>query len=85
MAHKLMAYAVKDLQTKTFTNPFFTSNDTTATRGFEQAVNNKDTQYNQYPEDYTLYCVASYNIETGEITPEAIRSIINATKLLKEE
>ena len=70
-------YAVKDLATQAFGNPFVTRAQGEAMRSFTDEAN-ADPQKSaiaQHPDDYELYKLGEYNDDTGEITsikPELI-------------
>lgn len=75
----LNAYAVKDIQSQLFTNPYFLQNDTVALRSFETACKTENHQFNKYPEDFSMYHIGTYNIETGELISTTPKQISNAT------
>lgn len=79
----LKAYAVKDIQSGLFTQPYFLMNDTVAIRSFEGAVKDPTTQFNKYPSDFSMYYIGGYNIETGELTNEEPNQIANATQFIQ--
>lgn len=61
--------AVFDAKAQAFTTPFFHSTPESAQREFQEAVNDPKTDFNRWPEDYTLMHVGDYDHETGVITP----------------
>ncbi len=82
---ELQAYAIKDIQTKLFTNPHFMTNEIIAKRAFENACKNPESNFNQYPSDYSLYHVGSYNIESGKMTSTTPSQIANATEYVTDK
>ena len=64
------AYSIKDAKANVFSAPFFSINDKTAQRSFEQAKNDSNTTINQNPEDYSLYRLAQFDDQSGELHPE---------------
>lgn len=71
-------YAVKDVKIDAFKTPFFSFNDATALRIFEQAVNQQGTELHDYPEDFTLHRLGTYSSVDGEIIPEKPKQIAHA-------
>jgi len=59
-------YAIFDKKVGTFMMPFNASHAQIALRSFEQALNSKDTVFNTYPEDFSLWQLGDFNDETGE-------------------
>ena len=51
--------------------------DAAASRAFGSSVNRPDPQnmHSQYPADFELYCLGSYDSETGVIYPESKSTI----------
>lgn len=64
----LKMFAVYDSKAGVFAQPFFTHNSATATRGFADQVNKADTQFNNHPEDYTLFLLGEYDDQKGSTT-----------------
>ena len=64
------AYSIKDAKANVFSAPFFSINDKTAQRSFEQAQNDPNTTINKNPEDFSLYRLAQFNDQSGELTTE---------------
>lgn len=82
----VQAYAVKDVQTQLFTHPYFLTNDVLAKRSFEKAVQDETTKFNMYPEDYSLYHIGTYDVETGRmIHNDSPKQLCNATSFLSEK
>ncbi len=50
-----------------YLEPFFAPTIEFAIRGFREAVNREEHQFNKFPADYTLFSVGSFQPETGEI------------------
>lgn len=69
---KLYAFAVHDSKAEFFSTPFFTRSLGEGLRGFEDEVNNKESQLNRHAGDFNLYLVGSFETENGrfeEIDP----------------
>lgn len=85
MRTNLNAYAVKDIQSNLFTAPYFLVNNTIAQRSFKAACLDPESKFYTYPQDYSLYHIGTYNIETGLLTPTTPEQIANATEYGSEK
>lgn len=56
-------------------------NDQIAIRGFKSEVNKKGNMWNDFPSDFSLWCVGTYYMATGEIVPE-LRKVCDAASLI---
>lgn len=61
-------YAIRDKLTGYLT-PTFDANDQVAMRNFAHAVQNTDTLLHTHAADYDLYCLGTFDTETGTIMP----------------
>jgi len=68
-------FAVYDSAAARYLDPFVMPTAEMAIRGFRQAVNREDHQFNQFPEDYTLFHIGSFDPEAGVLLPENPRSL----------
>ena len=66
---KLQIFSIFDNGIKAFSTPFFLLHENEALRGWTQVCNDKSTKMNEYPMDYTLFHIGSFDSETGVITP----------------
>ena len=77
-------YAIKDSKTA-FMPCNVDYNDASAIRNFEHAVMAPDSLMRSHPGDYALYCLGSYDTETGvivaRINPE---QIADASAIVRE-
>lgn len=64
-------YTVLDKKAGIYNTPQFLVNDEVAIRLFEFLVNQPESVMARYPEDYSLYRIGSYDLDTGIIIPEA--------------
>lgn len=66
----LRAFAIRDTKANCFPQPpiFFLATGE-AIRAFTQAVNDKTGAIGQYPADYTLFEIGTFNQDDGTITP----------------
>lgn len=64
-----LVYAVYDSKAAVFATPFFVGAEALAVRAFARAANDKESQVGSFPEDFTLFQLATYNDESGVIMP----------------
>lgn len=62
-------YSVLDTKAKAFMQPFFTNNHATAFRGLEQQCKKPDHPFAQFPADFVLAQLGTFDDATGLITP----------------
>lgn len=61
-------FAVYDSKARSYGQPFFCINAGIAVRIFQSTVMDETTQFNKYPEDFSLFHLGSFNDQTGEFT-----------------
>lgn len=66
----MFAYAVFDKKAIAYNTPFFCATDGLALRAFGDLVQDAHTVIAKHPEDFALYRVGSFNVETGVFTME---------------
>jgi len=63
-------YAIHDSKVNAYDKPWTCRSRGEAIRSFADLINSKDNNMvAKHPEDYTLFEVADYNVETGVILP----------------
>lgn len=62
-------YAIYDSAAHVFTAPTIDISDASAVRSFQQAISNSGSVMNFKPDDFSLYQVGTFNVETGELEP----------------
>ena len=62
-------YVVHDKAVGAYLRPFFQRTHAEAIRTFKSAANDPSSPFNQFPNDYTLFYIAEYEEESGNITP----------------
>lgn len=79
----LNAYSIFDNKALTFNPPFFQHNDAVARRMLSELAVDLNTQIGRHPGDFVLYCIGTYNDQTGELSPiSPRRHIVDAIALL---
>lgn len=66
MSRTLKLFAVYDSKVGTYDQPFTMRTTGEAIRSWQTVVNDPKTQFFAHPEDYTLFELAEYNIDTGK-------------------
>lgn len=79
---KLGMYAVLDVKAKAHISPFCLPNDEMALRAFADCTNDADHMFCKHPQDYLLYRVGEFDVESGMVTPE--RRLLREAVMLKE-
>lgn len=68
-------FSVFDSAAKMFMDPFMAPTVEFAIRGFREAVNRKDHQFNKFPGDYTLFIVGEFDPERAQLIPQEPASL----------
>lgn len=59
--------SIHDAKAEAWLTPMFFQAAGQAMRSFEDAINNKESEFGKHPEDYSLFLLASFDPRTGEI------------------
>lgn len=76
-------YSVKDTKAQAFREPFPARHTSEAVRGFTSAVQNQDTEFGRFPEDFELYQIAEVNLDNGLINQIGPEFIVGGKSLQK--
>lgn len=79
----LQAYAIYDSKAEAYMQPFFVRNDGEALRGFMDGMDNEQSPFHKWPQDYTLFKLGRYDDETGKIDACTPISLGNGLELRK--
>jgi len=79
-------FAIKDRALDTFSAPFTQATIESGLRMWREMVmfQEESNRYRRSPEDYSLYCVGTYNDETARMESEMPARISSATEILAE-
>jgi hypothetical protein len=77
-------YAVYDVKSGLYFSPHFLQSDGVAIRSFSTACEDTQTEFNKFPEDFSLFHIGSFNTENGEIIPEQPKQICTASEFVKK-
>lgn len=72
---ELKIFTVYDSKANAYMQPFFMNSTGQALRAWIDAVNDKTTQFNKHPEDFTLFEIGVYHDENAQI--ESLRTPIS--------
>lgn len=61
----LQVFAVRDIKSESYSNPFYLARAEVAVRTFKDAMADKTHPMAQHPEDYQLYHLGNFNDDTG--------------------
>lgn len=81
---KLNVYSVFDSKLATFGRPWYELTDASAIRVFSDAVNdgsNPQNQWYKHPEDFSLYCLGSFDDESGSLEKQLPLSLVTASAI----
>lgn len=65
-------FCMYDSKASFFMQPFPENSTVSALRGFDLAVNGKDSIFSRYPDDFCLMELGTFDQQTGQITLHAI-------------
>ena len=78
-------FTVFDRESKTFDRPFAAPTERDARAGFAHAVNNKETNFGQFPNDFDLYLLGEFDPREGELKPSKPELLVTGQSLVKEQ
>lgn len=76
----LKVYSIYDSKAKVFNPPFYQKNAGEAARSFTKIVNDQQGLINEFPEDYILMEIGTFNDETGLIEGQAHLAVGTGTQ-----
>ena len=84
--HTVNIYSIKDVKPPKFFSPFTAENHDVAVRHFSGAFRDPNSQWNQYPDDFELWCLGAFDQQFGElvVSKSAPEFICSARDLLSE-
>lgn len=83
MQYELKVYAIYDKKGKRFDTPFFAISDVMAKRRFLLMQDEEKSPLAKWPEDFQLYELAGFDVETGKI--DAKKAVMDIPKYIKEK
>lgn len=80
MIHQMLS--VFDVKAGCYARPVAMLSDAVGVRAFQDAVNDKSTEYAKHPEDYSIFNVGTFDDSTGEFTSSKPTQLAQACVLL---
>ncbi len=77
-------YAICDEKTG-FMSPTCDMNDNSAIRNFRNAMSRSDSLFAFAPADFRLYCIGSYDTDTGMLIGQDPKLIFDGKQVIKSE
>ena len=81
---KTIIMAVKDTKLGKMCQPFFVQNEAIAGRMIQATVREEGNQLHDFPEDFQVFKLGTFDEETGEITSK-VEFVKNVTEYIKKE
>lgn len=79
-------FTIYDSKVEAYAMPWYAHTEGEAIRSFQEAVNDQNSAYAKYPEDFTLFLIGEFSENDAKLTAyDAKKSIINAMELTKKE
>lgn len=80
----LKIFTTYDSKAEAYLQPFFLPSRGEAIRAWQDVVNDQKTQFNKYPEDFTLFELGEFDSRSGTITTNTKISLGNAIEFKKQ-
>lgn len=81
---KFNMYAIQDIKTG-FMTPTLDQNDLAAARNFQSAIMQGNGLFGTHPEDFRLFKIATFESDSGVVTPEEPMVLISEGRSVKLE
>lgn len=78
---EMKMFSIRDAKAECFNQPFFSKTHGEAERNFIQLAKDQKSFVSQFPDDYDLYFVGTYDDQTGTLrpldTPQHVAKAVN--------
>lgn len=78
-------YAVRDKEAGVYLPPVVLTNNVTALRSFERQIKAGDSSFSEYPDQFELVRIGSFNEHTGEVESHPIIRLAGAEDYIKDD
>ncbi len=75
-------YSLYDVKSEFYGAPVLFHGDEDAKRGFQGIFQNPGSMFATYPEDYRIFCIGSFNDNSGEVVAEQPTRLVCELKSL---
>lgn len=82
---KLQAFSLRDTKAEVFAAPFFVPNENIARRLVGRMLQDHRSDLAQYPADFMLYSVGTYNTENAALISEQVELVCSVSSLLPKD
>lgn len=79
----LNLYAIYDVKAKYYADPFSARTDEEAVRMFEHTARDMTTKIGTHPEDFILYGIGTFDVDTGDLCPGKHEMLGKAVEFVK--
>lgn len=79
---KSFLFSVHDRASGVYDRPFDARSYAEATRFFSDLAVNPDHPIGKHPDDFTLFCVGTWDDNTGAVDPQVPEKLINGLEVL---
>lgn len=73
-----------DEKAQAYLPPFYLPKTAQAIRHFADSINNPETQLHLHPADYSLFCIGTFDDESGELKYEK-KSLGNGVEFIQQQ
>lgn len=80
-----LVFSIQDTKSQTFNPPFYQKKTEEALRTFSKICNDPQSMLSQFPEDFVLHLIGTFDDETGNIIPQPITTLATASQYAKKE
>lgn len=81
----LKVFTIYDSKLEAFMQPFFMQSKGAAIRAFTDTVNDRSTQFNKHPSDFTLFEIGEYDDQKGNLANYTSKNSLGlAVEFIKE-
>lgn len=81
----IKCFSVYDSKADAWMTPFFAATIPVGIRTFQDGAMRTESIVHKHPEDFALYCVGDFNVDTGEITSFPAQSLGTAIQILSPD
>lgn len=78
-------FSIYDTKADRYFNPFTAEHNADALRQFQQVANDIQTQIGQFPEDFVLYVIGTFDTAIGQVSPIERLSLGVASEYVKSQ
>lgn len=81
---QMQMFAIFDKASASFSRPFFELTKGLAIRTFTDAVNDANSPFGKYPQDFTLFYLGVFDDQSGELVGSSPDRVILASEVVRQ-